>query len=167
MPTETAIRLMKPDEKTIVYGENGLEVNFSNVKNFIDAIYPVGSLYLSIGNDPNTLFADTTWEQLVGGALFATNIGGGKLIEGKLPPLPTITCDSAGAHTHTVSGSRSTGYYVPSGSYYGKDETATQTTSSSGAHTHTVSYGTSEVYGQTSGDVIPTSIGIKVYKRTA
>lgn len=136
--------------------------------------FPVGGVYISIGStDPSTTWPGTTWALLTEGTtLWNTATGGGAVLEAELPALPTITgsTSSAGAHTHTVNGSRTTGYYVPNGSYYGKDETSVQTTSSNGAHTHTVTvkYGTSDVYGASVGNVVrPTSIAVCMWQRTA
>ena len=157
---------IKTDQKTIKNGDAGLTVN--NAKELWDLIYPVGSVYISISENPNTKFTGTTWVQITGCTLWGTASGGGGYLDAQLPKLPSITCNSAGAHTHTVSGSRTTGYYVPSGSYYGKDETVTQTTSSSGSHTHSVSYGTSSVYGTSSDTTVrPTSYAVMFWKRTA
>lgn len=132
--------------------------------------FPVGGIYISIDNtDPSTVWTGTTWALLTTGAtLWGTATGGGEELAGQLPALPSISTNSTGSHTHTVSGSRTTGYYVPSGSYYGKDETTTQTTSSAGSHTHTVSYGASNVYGKSTGTVVrPTSIAVCMWQRTA
>lgn len=74
----------------------------------------------------------------------------GTYLSSALPSLPSFSTASAGAHTHTVNGSRTTGYYVPNGSYYGKDETSVQTTSSNGSHTHTINVGSSSIYGKSS-----------------
>lgn len=157
---------LKTDQKTIKNGDSGLTVN--NAKELWDLIYPVGSVYISISEDPNSKFTGTTWAQITDCTLWATAGGGGEELSAQLPTLPSITCNSNGEHTHTVKGSRSTGYYIPSGSYYGKDETSVQTTSSNGAHTHTVSYGSSSVYGTSSGTTVrPTSIAVKMWERTA
>ena len=85
--------------------------------------------------------------------------------------------NSAGAHTHTVSGSRTTSYYVPNGSYYGKDETSNQTTSSNGSHSHTITLDVSgththninfegDIY-QEGASVQPLGYGIKIWQRVS
>ena len=140
----------------------------------LDSIMPVGFLYISLdGNHPTF----GTWEDVSQTYNYRSfwvyaEVAAGTQLAGALPALPTAagSTSSAGAHTHTVSGSRTTGYYVPNGSYYGKDETSTQTTSSAGAHTHTINItwaGGSDIYGKTTDVVRPTCVTVHVFKRTA
>lgn len=141
----------------------------------LDTIMPVGFLYISLdGNHPTF----GTWEDVSQTYNYRSfwvhaEVAAGTQLSGALPTLPTGagTTSSAGAHTHTVSGSRTTSYFVPTGSYYGKDETTTQTTSSAGAHTHTVNItwsGGSDIYGKTTdGTVRPTCVTVHIFKRTA
>lgn len=169
-----SITLQEADHKTIINTDDGLAVNTEEIAKIIfdskemwDVIYPVGSIYISIAENPNNKFTGTTWTQMVGGALFATEEGGGAIIDGELPRPPSLICESAGEHTHTVNGSRSTGYYIPNGSYYGKDETTVQTTSANGSHTHNIWHNESNVYKRDDEMVIPTSFSVKVWQRTA
>ena len=135
----------------------------------VDTIYPVGSIFVQYPEDsaPSIRFKNTTWKNISASYLDRyLRIGStsGELYEEMLPK-PSITIASNGSHTHTVSGSRTTGYYIPQGSYYGKDETTTQTTSSAGSHTHTASVATG-VY-QDNAPVQPLGVSVVIWQRTA
>ena len=72
----------------------------------VNALYPVGSVYLGMGVNPNNLFSGTTWVRVSGGVLYTGNgsndgqsVGSDTktLVEANLP-----------SHTHSFTGSGST-----------------------------------------------------------
>lgn len=157
-----AIAIGKQSEAT---GDNklleiALPLSFTSdaKQSVIDLIYPVGSIYISMGQNPNTLFGGT-WDQLSGQYLLAWNADygttGGSLGTGStalgvehLPPhthgIPSLSgsTNEAGNHRHNY------GWGSPkraqdgskwwtagnSGSDGGDDTVTTY----SGSHTHTV-----------------------------
>lgn len=152
-----AIAIGKQSEAT---GDNklleiALPLSFTSEakQSVIDLIYPVGSIYISMGQNPNTLFGGT-WDQLSGQYLLAwyADYGttGGSLGTGStalsvdqlpvhshsIPQLSGSTSEN-GAHTHTY------GSWKPKRASDGSkwptaDNSGDYTTSSNGAHTHTV-----------------------------
>lgn len=154
----------------------GGELYFYNGSEYVKLIskcpFPVGGVYISIGNaNPSTIWSGTSWSLLTTGAsLWNTETGGGEVLTGALPALPSGTTNSAGAHTHTWNG------YYGCGSG-GKSVRARSTVSgdpsdtavnSAGAHTHTVTFASSTVYGaSTDNTVRPTSISVCMWQRTA
>lgn len=111
-----------------------------------DAIYPVGSIYMSVAAvNPSTLFGGT-WEAITGKFLLSTSSShalgttGGEethtLTKSEMPSHthtgPSHT-HSVGSHTHTLSGHT---HSIPS---------LSGTAASAGSHSHTI-YGTSLVY---------------------
>lgn len=112
------------------------DVNFTAwkpyVRNIVDIIYPVGSIYMSMGTvSPATLFGGT-WQAISGSFLLASSsaypvgsTGGSMSVKLTVQNLPahnhTLTMTGAGQHNHTA------------------------TTSQNGDHTHT--RGTMEITG--------------------
>ena len=152
-------------------GKNGIQINSDDtievdLSTIVDKLYPIG--YVLVANQAPGL---GTWTDITDSY---TNrylrLGSyGELSDEKLPvPDLTVTINSAGAHTHKVQGSRTTSFYVPNGSFYGKDETATVTSSSAGEHTHTATIGATAggVY-QDGAAVQPLGFGIRIFQRTA
>jgi hypothetical protein len=132
--------------------------------------FPVGSVYISIGNsNPSTIWSGTTWDQLATGTtLWNTTTGGGTALRGALPSLPEPTVADAGAHNHTVAVSLESNIYTANGNYWGKPYNSTRTTSTAGNHTHSVSFASGTVYGMSSDDTVrPTSIAVCMWQRTA
>lgn len=79
--------------------------NTSVGKNIIDAIYPVGSIYMSTNStSPATLFGKGTWERiqdtflLAAGSSYSAGSTGGEVTH-------TLTTDEMPAHAHTPSNS--------------------------------------------------------------
>lgn len=67
------------------------------IKNLVNTIYPVGSIYISTNStSPNTLFPDTTWVSINGKFLFASNSG---FPAGSTGGSPNITLPK---HSHTI-----------------------------------------------------------------
>ena len=136
--------------------------------------FPVGGIYISIGNtNPSTIWTGTTWSLLTTGCtLWNTSVGGGTALKGTLPSLPTATATSSGAHTHTWNG-----YYGCNSGTHGSirsrdpisGDPADTATSSAGAHTHTVSFTVGAIYGAATDNttVRPTSIAVCMWQRTA
>lgn len=156
----------------------------------LNAMYPVNALYFNNNVEMINLLQtsyDQTWEEITDTYKGQYLVIGDDVTTEELP-LPDLhtepdgyhehsgTTSTNGAHTHTVNGSKSTGYYIPQGSYYGKDETTTQTTSSngdhthtfttnaSGSHTHTITAEEDSVYKE-NGHIKPLGLGLRVWKR--
>ena len=139
-------------------GVTGWSALTNGQQNFVDMVYPVGALYLSLKNtDPGTLFGGT-WMKLTDGFLFASgsiydhisgtslvndeygNLQGGAITASAAVPLPahthTGTTSTNGAHTHTY------GSWKPKRASDGSkwptaDNSGDYTTSSNGDHNHT------------------------------
>ena len=158
------------------------------IKQAIGAIYPVGSIYMSVKNtNPSTYFGGT-WEQLrdrfllgAGDIYKNASTGGAATVTLKTTQIPSHShaanfssgkAASAGAHKHTLGAD----YDGAGGSVYAtihKASTGAQymtgTTSSNGAHTHTVtgtvSVGTAG--GGESHSNMPPYLVVYMWKRTA
>ena len=169
----------------------------------IDTTYPVGAFYIAgltqdakeyylppgftdyDGENQNIAFGPTitldngskstiTWRRHNDNYSIWTasnNLGGE--IDGHLPPLPTFTCKSAGAHTHAINDLNTIRTYdvsaqKPGAAVNGWNTSATKTTSSSGSHTHTVTPNTTYLSYGRDGDcdiVRPNSIGCAIWVR--
>lgn len=124
---------------------------------FMLAIYPVGSIYMSVSStSPATLFGGT-WERikdtflLSAGNTYSAGATGGEATH-------KLTVDEMPSHTHAIyyylsSGSKSFGY-----SFQDKGEPSSQTTSSGGI----VNTG-----GSTAHNNMPPYLAVYVWKRTA
>ena len=150
------------DKGAHVLGSNGLEyiavanngvsstvknpVNDSNGtywRSFLDMIYPVGSIYMSVlSTNPATFFGGT-WQKIqgqfllgAGGGYTLGTSGGNASVTLTTANMPshnhTVTAANTGAHTHTLKAAN-----VTAASAGGHTHTATN--ASNGAHTHTVS----------------------------
>lgn len=106
----------------------------------LQAVYPVGSIYCSYGNtSPAVLFGFGTWTKIEGRFLLGANAtyglgstGGAATVALTVAQLPAhshgASSASAGAHTHTVSGTAAS-----AGAH-----THNASSTSNGAHTHEV-----------------------------
>ena len=143
----------------------------------INAVYPVGAIYMSVNSiNPSTLFGGT-WEQIqdrfllaAGGTYTAGSTGGSaNAIIPKHSHTVTGTAASAGAHTHKLGRNQNT---VASGSKYDRPNDADEpdkgyTSTSAGAHTHSVT-GTAVSTGvDVTGKNMPPYLAVYVWKRTA
>lgn len=128
----------------------------------IDAIYPVGSIYMSVNNtDPSVLFGGT-WEQiedkflLASGSTYAAGSTGGEATH-------TLSVDEMPSHGHTVmyygsSGNvGSWGYNYTSGAGRGKWSGSTEPNTS----------GISLEGGSQAHNNMPPYLSVNVWKRTA
>lgn len=127
-------------------GNNGY-----SAKELIGAVYPVGSLYMSVnGTDPGTLFGGT-WERLkdrfllAAGDTYAAGATGGEATH-------TLTVSEMPSHNHT--------YMIPGNetgtSWYDANGTAKGATQSSG-----------DSGGSAAHNNMPPYIAVYVWKRTA
>jgi hypothetical protein len=162
----------KPHSLFLVEGK----LYFYDDSNYIEILnkcpFPVGGIYIRMDNtNPSTLWADTSWSLLTGGrCLWNTSTGGGELLDGMLPALPTMSLSTDGAHTHTVDSDYDfSNPYCQKNNYYGLPTNTTVTTSTAGKHTHTITFGASTVYGASTDNttVRPTSIAVCMWQRTA
>ena len=112
-------------------------------RSFLDMIYPVGSIYMSVlSTNPATFFGGT-WQKIqgkfllgAGGGYTLGTSGGNASVTLSTANMPshnhTVTAASTGAHTHTLKAAN-----VTAASAGGHTHTATN--ASNGAHTHSVS----------------------------
>ena len=72
------------------------------LKQIVNALFPVGSLYMSIGVNPNTKFPGTTWVRQTGGVLY---MGANSAEEGQSTGSDTVTLttNNLPRHRHTVT----------------------------------------------------------------
>ena len=194
-----AIAVGKQSEAT---GDNkllevALPLSFSSdaKKSVIDLIYPIGSVYISMGQNPNTLFGGT-WVQLSGQYLLAWSEGygstGGSLgtgsttlgvehIPGHTHSIPQLsgTAASSGNHSHAAYGGANTQSsggkegLESYGSRYKTFRKIEQGTYDAGSHTHSVTTNASTTgsTGSTQGHSHTTDwqpwLKVAVWKRTA
>lgn len=139
------------------------QVKQRSVKDIIDIIYPVGSVYTTTGNqNPNQMWAGTTWERYAAGRVL---MGAGTYTENGVTYTYTngatggevkhqLTADEMPSHSHSASvstngnhshtaygtkiGNSGTGWSRHAGSEYSYGNS---TTSTNGAHSHTVTIG--------------------------
>lgn len=152
----------------------------------LDAVYPVGSVYISVNDtDPGTLFGGT-WEQFATGRTLVGvdstdtdfsvgNTGGEKthtLTETELPAhahdVDAVSITSSGAHIHTAKSnvwvSQDT-KNLSSGKSTGRT-TTTDIMNSGGAHTHTVPAHTTKSTGSgNSHNNMPPYIAVYMWRR--
>lgn len=72
------------------------------LKNIVNALFPIGSLYMSIGVNPNTKFPGTTWVRQTGGVLY---MGANSAEEGTSTGSDTVTLTTSNLprHRHSVT----------------------------------------------------------------
>lgn len=169
-----------------VNGNNNL-----NTSAVCDLIYPVGSIYLSIGStSPATLFGGS-WEKikdrflLGAGDIYSLGNTGGESQHTLLQSeLPSHTHDvsgntlSNGAHTHQVRGGANVSSSGKAGlesyaSHYSSWRTISSSNSngnpalSAGEHTHSISLTSSSTGGGNAHNNMPPYIAVNIWKRTA
>lgn len=169
-----------------VNGNNNL-----NASAVCDLIYPVGSIYLSIGStSPATLFGGS-WEKikdrflLGAGDIYSLGNTGGESQHTLLQSeLPSHTHDvsgntlSNGAHTHQVRGGANVSSSGKAGlesyaSHYSSWRTISSSNSngnpalSAGEHTHSISLTSSSTGGGNAHNNMPPYIAVNIWKRTA
>lgn len=169
-----------------VNGNNNL-----NTSAVCDLIYPVGSIYLSIGStSPATLFGGS-WEKIkdrfllgAGDIYFLGNTGGESQHTLLQSELPSHTHDvsgntlSNGAHTHQVRGGANVSSSGKAGlesyaSHYSSWRTISSSNSngnpalSAGEHTHSISLTSSSTGGENAHNNMPPYIAVNIWKRTA
>lgn len=169
-----------------VNGNNNL-----NTSAVCDLIYPVGSIYLSIGStSPATLFGGS-WEKikdrflLGAGDMYSLGNTGGESQHTLLQSeLPSHTHDvsgntlSNGAHTHQVRGGANVSSSGKAGlesyaSHYSSWRTISSSNSngnpalSAGEHTHSISLTSSSTGGGNAHNNMPPYIAVNIWKRTA
>lgn len=166
--------------------ENGLAHFWAKVKSYVaansaggvalSAVYPVGSIYMTMNaDDPADLFGGT-WERIqdrfllaAGAAHGAGTTGGEETHQLTADELPdhrhTFTTNSAGAHTHKVGHKRADAYGAGKLDATHYSGTFDVTSSSDGAHTHS---GTTDgAGGSQAHNNMPPYVAVYVWKRTA
>ena len=154
---------IKTDQKTIKNdATNGLTLN--NAKELWDLIYPVGSVYISMSEDPNSKFTGTTWAQITDCTLWATASGGGEELAGSLPNIQGYV------NSVMVDSSSSVGF---SGAFYNGGTPRSRSWSGTGGN-DVRAFGfkasnSNSIYNATAGAnvVRPTSIAVMMWQRTA
>lgn len=143
-------------------------------RNFLNYLYPVGSIYMTVGTvSPAVLFGGT-WEQIEGKFLLASSTShasgttGGSETYNYTPAgsigNTTLTIEQIPSHTHTVASAKAgTTANVSSGSQFSIEETTATTSSVGGGQSHTHTWtGT-----QTTFNNMPPYLSVNVWKRTA
>ena len=143
----------------------------------IDGVYPVGSIYLTMGTtDPAQLFPGTYWEKLEGRFLLGTSAGivagatGGEasvtLTVSEMPlHSHTGTTGVDGDHSHSFPGRSSNGSGGPSAeSFASSDDARTLQTYVNGDHSH--SFTTNATGGGAAHNNMPPYIAVNMWKRT-
>lgn len=179
-----AIAVGKQSEAT---GDNkllevALPLSFSSdaKKSVIDLIYPIGSVYISMGQNPNTLFGGT-WVQLSGQYLLAWSEGygdtGGSLGTGSTVltvdqiPAHGHSISSSGAHSHSSQGRKNSGsgggaVFESFGGASSYRTVRVPRSGNDGAHTHTAN-NTGGGQGHTHTTDWQPWLKVAVWKRTA
>ena len=143
----------------------------------IDAIYPVGSVYITVSDEePETLFPGTYWERIAGKFLLASSDGmyavgatGGEasviLTTSEMPAHShTGTTSGDGTHSHTFPGRSSNGNSGPSAeSFASSDDARTLYTNSDGYHTH--GFTTDSAGGGAAHNNMPPYLVVNMWKR--
>ena len=160
----------------------------SNTATTLQAVYPVGSIYMNatVATNPATLLGFGTWAAFGAGKVpigldsgdsdFNTVEGTGGSKDSIIPThnhaAGTLVNASAGAHQHTTGTGRSAstagstvGYF--SGLHAGATGTALSTTDSQGAHVHTISGDTANAGESATGKNLQPYIVVYMWKRTA
>ena len=144
----------------------------------IDAIYPVGSIYMSVTEnaDPETLFPGTYWERIAGKFLLASSeglyavgaTGGEASVILTASQMPSHThggsIESGGEHSHSFSGNQSGGSSQTAEGKGASDSHYTFYTSTDGSHSHSLSI--SEAGGGGSHNNMPPYLVVNMWKRT-
>ena len=169
------------------------QVKQRSVKDIIDIIYPVGSIYTTTGSqNPNTMWAGTTWEKYAAGRVL---MGSGSYVENNVTYTYTagatggevkhqLTADEMPSHTHSASSSTTGAHYHgcfgdndknPYGIYDSASNHAgssgadwnnpTGRTSTDGAHSHTVTIGATG--GNGNHENRQPYVAVNIWRRTA
>lgn len=145
----------------------------------IDAIYPVGSIYMSVTEnaDPEALFPRTYWERIAGKFLLASSEGlyavgstGGEasviLTDSQMPShTHGGSIESGGEHSHSFSGNQSGGSSQTAEGKGASDSHYTFYTSTDGSHSHSLSI--SAAGGGGSHNNMPPYLVVHMWKRIA
>lgn len=145
----------------------------------IDAIYPVGSIYMSLSEDanPDTLFPGTLWERITGRFLLASSDGlyelnttGGEaqvtLTTSEMPSHNhTGYTSTDGNHRHAFPGRSANGDNGPSAeSYASSDDARTLYVDYGGEHNHTITI--TSAGGGAAHENMPPYLVVHMWKRT-
>lgn len=150
--------------------------------NMIEAIYPVGSIYIStVSVNPATLFGVGTWEQiqdrflLAAGSTYSAGETGGEathtLTSSEMPKhTHTATTETAGAHTHKIGTDKDVAYIAGGSCWSVHAESSGATyvngyTDSAGGHTHPVTV--NNTGSGAAHNNMPPYLTVYVWKRTA
>jgi len=140
----------------------------------IDAIYPVGSIYMTMaGTSPAVLFPGTEWEKLEGRFLLGTSADcaagqtGGEaehvLTEQEMPS-HTHGCAEGGSHHHGVDGKDVKTHYVGTpGSNAYVQGSGNRNTTDAGTHSHSIN----PAGGGEAHNNMPPYLAVNMYRRTA
>ena len=140
----------------------------------LNAIYPVGSIYMTMADtNPSVLFPGTEWEKLKGRFLlgtsddYETGSTGGEAehtLTKEEMPSHTHDCTEGGSHHHSVDGSSQRTHYegTPGSNSY-QPGSGSRNTTDGGSHSHTIqSAGGGEAHNN-----MPPYLAVNMYRRTA
>lgn len=144
----------------------------------IDAIYPVGSVYITASDEePETLFPGTYWERLPGRFLLGASTGlyengatGGEAqVALTTSEMPAHSHSGEtlgdGTHSHSFPGRSANGSSGPSAeSFASSDDARTLYTNSDGYHTH--GFTTNSAGGGAAHNNMPPYLVVNMWKRT-
>ena len=163
--------------------ENGIYTNSVAVEHFLDLIYPVGAVYISV-NDvyPGIVFGGT-WQQIQGKFLLgasedyelgSTGGSANATIVQHSHTINSVAISSSGGHDHDVIIDLSTSTGTASNAVpKGGSQTTTSVTighieGNSGKHTHVVpQHGTRTIGESGTGKNMPPYLVVYMWKRTA
>ncbi|WP_307978755.1 phage tail protein [uncultured Acidaminococcus sp.] len=161
------------------------QVKQRSVKDLIDILYPVGTLYTTTGSqNPNSMWAGTTWEKYAAGRVL---IGSGSYVENNVTYTYTagatggevkhqLTADEMPSHSHSAScstdGNHAHTFYLavdgsPDNGKKGANtgHASTGTTSYAGNHSHTITI--SSTGGNGSHENRQPYVVVNFWRRTA
>jgi hypothetical protein len=171
-PMATADQQTGTPAKTVKV--NGTLDSVSVGMGILNAIYPVGSIYMTMADtSPSALFPGTEWEKLEGRFLlgasedYAKGSTGGEathiLTEQEMPS-HAHDCVEGGSHHHSVEGREQNTHFIGTpGSNAFVAGTGPRNTSEGGSHSHTIqSAGGGEAHNN-----MPPYLAVNMYRRTA
>lgn len=157
---------------------DSVQTHIDNIEQYLSAIHPVGSIYLSTDSTSPALLFGGTWEQienvflLAAGSSYSAGQTGGEathLLTAAESGQKSVTTASNGSHSHTATTKYSNKYAQGTnrlGAWPGGSDdsyTTTDVIASNGAHTHTISGSNAS----SAHNNMPPYLAVYMWKRTA
>ncbi len=175
--SNTNVEILFTPQSTIKKGAYFSNLTLSN-SDFLDKIYPKGSVYMSTQNISPASFLGGSWTPLkdrflVGaGSSYAVRATGGHTeLQAHTHPIPQLSgsTNETGAHKHSIPASYSAKLSGTGGSFTGSaSDPYNENTGSNGAHSHTVtvSASTTGSTGSGNGKNLPPYFAVYMWERT-